>query len=211
MFGLSRLLHLAGTITWRASWRQPFRHATLRVTELEERVVPTLLGQQLFPLDYPWNQNISNAPAAANSAAIIAHIGSSIGLHPDWGNDSPSNGSSPLYGIPVNVVHGNSPSVTKVNVVIDNYPGESDIIPVPIPANAVIEGDYQNGPNPNGGGYNTGQRGDSHLIVWDEDNNIAYELYGPDRVTRRCFPTPAAWNYRTLTACGTRPRKPSGT
>ena len=48
--------------------------------------MPTLLGQQLFPADYPWNQNISNAPVAANSAAIIAHIGSSIKIHPDWGD-----------------------------------------------------------------------------------------------------------------------------
>ncbi len=122
---------------------------------------------------------------AANSAAVIAHIGNA-NIHPDWGEDSASNGNSPLYGIPYNVVHGNSASVTKVNVIIDNYPGESDIVPVPIPANAVIEGDYQNGPNPNGGGYNAGQRGDSHLIVWDEDNNIAYELYG---VTRPSDPT----------------------
>jgi hypothetical protein len=149
------------------------------VEELEERLVPTLLGQQLFPLDYPWNQNISNAPVAANSVAIIAHIGASIHLHPDWGADSPANGTSPLYGIPFNVVHGNSTG--KVNVVIDNYAGESDIVPAPIPANAVIEGDYQNGPNPNGAGYNTNQRGDSHLIVWDEDNNIAYELFGVSR------------------------------
>ena len=73
-----------------------------------------------------------------------------------------------------------------MNVIIDNYPGESDVVPVPIPANAVIEGDYQNGPNPEGGGYNSGQRGDSHLIVWDEDTNIAYELYG---VTRPSDPT----------------------
>ncbi len=139
----------------------------------------TLLGQQVFPADNPWNQNISNAPVAANSAAIISHIGASIHLHPDWGEDSTANGSDPLYGIPYNVVHGNS--TAKINVVIDNYPGESDVAGVPIPANAVIEGDFQNGPNPNGGGYNDGQRGDSHLIVWDEDNNIAYELYGVTR------------------------------
>jgi hypothetical protein len=151
---------------------------------LEARIVPTLLGQQLFPLDYPWNQNISNAPVAANSAAIIAHIGASTRLTPDWYADNPANGSSPLYGIPFNVVHGNS--TAKVNVTIDNYPGESDIVPVPIPTNAVIEGDFQNGPNPNGGGYNPNQRGDSHLIVWDEDNNIAYELFG---VTRPADPT----------------------
>jgi hypothetical protein len=138
-----------------------------------------LLGQQLYPTNYAWNQIITNAPVATNSAAIIAHIGGTIAIHPDWGADSPTNGTDPLYGIPYNVVHGNS--TTKLSVVIDNYPGESDIVAVPIPPNAVIEGDYQNGPNPNGAGYNAGQRGDSHLIVWDEDNNIGYELYGTCR------------------------------
>jgi len=189
MSRLSRWLRFVGRSSWRINgseerrWlaivRQSARRALPGVENLEDRVVPTLLGQQLFPADYPWNQNISNAPVAGNSAAIISHIGGSIGIHPDWGEDSASNGNSPLYGIPFNVVHGNS--TAKVNVVIDNYPGESDILPVPIPANAVVEGDYQNGPNPNGGGYNSGQRGDSHLIVWDEDNNIAYELYGVTR------------------------------
>jgi hypothetical protein len=141
----------------------------------------SLLGQQLYPSDYPWNQNISNAPVATNSAAIIAHIGGTVRIHPDWGSDSPANGNSPLYGIPYNVVHGNS--TAKINVIIDNYPGESDIQAVPIPTNAVIEGDYQDGPNPYGAGYSTNnlQRGDSHLIVWDEDNNIGYELYGTTR------------------------------
>ena len=100
-------------------------------------------------------------------------------IHPDWGADSPTNGTSPLYGIPFNVVHGNS--TAKISVIIDNYPSESDIVPAPIPTNAVIEGDFQNGPNTNGPGYNTGQRGDSHLIIWDEDNNIGYEFYGAAR------------------------------
>jgi hypothetical protein len=139
----------------------------------------SLLGQQLYPTNYAWNQNITNAPVATNSAAFITRIGGSIPIHPDWGEDSATNGPSPLYGIPYNVVHGNT--TAKINVIIDNYPGESDIVAMPIPANAVIEGDYQNGPNTNGAGYNTGQRGDSHLIVWDEDNNIGYELYGACR------------------------------
>jgi hypothetical protein len=176
--------------------RQPSYRPALAIEDLEGRVVPTLLGQQLFPPDYPWNQNIASAPLAANSAAIIAHIGASIQVHPDWGTDNPADGSSPLYGIPFNVVHGNT--TQKVNVVIDNYPDESDIVPVPIPANAVIEGDYENGPNPNGPGYSSGQRGDSHLIVWDEDNNIAYELYGAarpsDPVTMAGGPTNGQWH-----------------
>lgn len=142
--------------------------------EARRMLTSTLLGQHLFPADYPMNQNIANAPVATNSAAIIAHIGASIHIHPDWGADSASNGNSRLYGIPFNVVHGNS--TAKINVVIDNYPGESDITPVPIPAHAVIEGDNQNGPV-------LDLRGDSHLIVWDEDNNVAFELYGVTRPT----------------------------
>ncbi len=159
-------------------------HGTIRnvgrdLEELEHRVVPTLLGQQLFPLNYPTNQNIANAPVAANSTAIINQIGTSVKIHPDLGDDNPTNGIDPLYGIPFNVVHGNS--VAKVNVIIDGYPSQSDQIPVPIPANAVIEGDFQGGPNLLGPGYNVGQRGDSHLIIWDEDNNMAYELFGASR------------------------------
>src|ERR1700691_4119824 len=91
----------------------------LNLDELECRIMPTLLGQQLFPSDNPWNQNIANAPVATNSSAIISHIGSSITIHPDWGDDSSSNTNDPLYGIPFNVVHGNS--VKPVNVVIDGY------------------------------------------------------------------------------------------
>jgi autotransporter-associated beta strand protein len=149
------------------------------VEVLEERMALSLQGLQLFPADNAWNQNISAAPVAANSSAVIANIGATVHIHPDWGADDPVNGTSPLYGIPFNIIHGNS--TPTINVQIDNYPGESDIVPVPIPPNAVLEGDYQNGPNLNGGGYGTNQRGDSHLIVFDEDNNVAYELYGVSR------------------------------
>ena len=138
-----------------------------------------LLGQNLFPSNSPWNQNISNAPVATNSASIITAIGGAVKIHPDWGADSPTNGTSPLYGIPYNIVHGNS--TAKISVIIDDYPSESDIVPAPIPTNTVIEGDFQNGPNTNGPRYNANQRGDSHLIVWDEDNNIGYEFYGAAR------------------------------
>jgi IPT/TIG domain len=140
-----------------------------------------LLGQNLFPANNPWNQDISSAPVATNSASIISAIGGATKIHPDWGSDSPADGTSPLYGIPYNVVHGNS--IAKISVIIDDYPGESDIVPAPIPTNAVIEGDFENGPNTNGPGYNDNQRGDSHLIIWDEDNNIGYEFYGAARPT----------------------------
>ncbi len=156
--------------------------------ELEPRTLFSLLGNTLFPPDNPWNQNISASPVAANSAAIIAAIGANTPVHPDWGVANPADGNSPLFGIPYNVVHGNS--VLPTQFFIDNYASESDLIDVPLPNNPIIEGDYQDGPNMNGPGYgengNQNQRGDSHMIIYDVDNNVVYELYG---VTRPTDPT----------------------
>jgi hypothetical protein len=89
---------------------RPFANrAHLLLELLEDRVVPTLLGNALFPADNPWNQNIANAPVAPNSASIMNSILSVYGngrLHPDFGQDT--DGNNPLYGIPYNVVHGNT-------------------------------------------------------------------------------------------------------
>lgn len=151
------------------------RTFALHLETLEDRTVPALLGQQLFPSDNPWNQRITDAPVASNSTAIINNITTRYGngrLHPDFGQDY--NNSSDLYGIPYNIVHGNS--TAKVNVVIDAYDDESDIVPVPIPSNVVLEGDYQNGPK-----LGVDNRGDSHLVIFDVDNNVAYEFYRASR------------------------------
>src|SRR5262249_4054734 len=72
------------------------------------------------------------------------------------------------------VVHGNT--TTRVHVVVDAYASESDLQNAPIPTNAVLEGDFQSGAN-----VGVNNRGDSHLLVWDEDNNIAYEFYRASR------------------------------
>jgi IPT/TIG domain len=151
------------------------RQARPAVDPLESRELLSLLGQQLFPSDNPWNQKISSAPVASSSAAIMNSIINLYGngrFHPDFGQDTQSN--NPLYGIPFNVVHGNS--VTKIHVVIDDYASESDLQNAPVPPNAVLEGDNQNGPV-----VGLNNRGDSHLIVWDEDNNVAYEFYNASR------------------------------
>jgi hypothetical protein len=162
------------------------RRIRLEIEALEDRVVPTYYGNQLFPLDNPWNQQVANAPVAANSAAIIQHIidrasvGNNPHLHPDFGNPI-TDGA--LYGIPVNVVSAGQPTI---NVVIDpanGYPSESDIVPVPIPAGAVIEGDLPTGP------ASPTNRGDSHLIVYDKSANIVYELYLAARPTEMTFPS----------------------
>ena len=136
-----------------------------KLDSLESRVVPTLLGNSLFPADNPWNQQITNAPVAANSATLVNSIGGTRTLHADFGTVY----DGALNGIPYNVVPGTQP---RINVVIDAYPTESDLVPIPIPADAVIEGD----PLPSN--QNTSDR---HLLVYDRDNNIVYETFNTRR------------------------------
>ncbi len=152
---------------------------------LDDRIVPTFYGNQLFPLDNPWNQIVSSAPVATNSDAIINRIvnrhTSTLKLHADWGNPA-TDGA--LWGIPVNVVDN---SVPKVNVVIapNGWADESDLVPVPIPANAVIEGDGPNGPSDPA---HPSARGDSHLLVYDKTANVLYELGSAARPDEESYP-----------------------
>lgn len=111
-----------------------------------------------FPSDNAWNQDISSAPVDPNSENYINFIGASTPLHPDFG--------AGLYagqtiGIPYIVVSG-SPFVT-INYTA--YGDESDPGPMPVPANAPIEG------------YPKPGNGDRHVLVIDRDNCWLYELY----------------------------------
>lgn len=158
-----------------------FSNAFTRIQEFAATrlVMFSMLGTALFPADNPWNQRIDQAPVATNSAAIIGNIvtdnvnrNRNLQLHPDFGQDYHNGGS--LYGIPYNIVRGSSTSKTRV--VIDAYPDESDLRDVPLPNNVVLEGDLQNGPL-----VGVDNRGDSHLLVWDADANVAYEFYRASR------------------------------
>jgi hypothetical protein len=172
LWGTGRRNRLVGS---KSKNRKRTKRGALGIELLEHRSMLALLGQELFPANNAWNQNITAASVAANSAAIINNIVSHYGdgrLHPDFGQDS--NTSDDLYGIPYNVVHGNSTS--KTTVAIDAYSDESDLLPVPIPLSVVLEGDFQNGPK-----AGVDNRGDSHLIIFDVDNNIAYEFYRASR------------------------------
>jgi len=101
-----------------------------------------------------WNTDISSAPVDSNSSTIIGNWVGSVNVHPDWGTD-------PTYGIPYVVVDGNQP---LVNVNLGAYGNESDPGPMPVPANAPVEG----------GSSSTGDR---HVLVLDNGNCFLYELY----------------------------------
>ena len=116
----------------------------------------SLHGKLPFPADNPWNEDISTTTVDPNSDNLIASIGLTTGLHPDFGtvwNGAPN-------GIPYIVVAGNQ---TRVPINFTLYDDESDPGPYPVPPNAPIEG----GPNSNG---------DRHVLVIDRDSWKLYEM-----------------------------------
>jgi hypothetical protein len=103
-----------------------------------------------------WNQDISTAPRAKNSAAVIAYINSHGGnlLHPDFGSPRP-------YGFPYSVVGAGQP---KLPIHYTAYGSESSPGPFPVPAKAPVEG----------GNHSDGDR---HVLVVDRGECKLYELY----------------------------------
>ena len=115
---------------------------------------PTSTASSLFTTSSLWNTDISTAAVDPNSSTIMTNWVGSVNMHPDWGND-------PTYGIPYVVVDGNQ---SLVNVNLGAYGDESDPGPMPIPANAPVEG-------------GSSSSGDRHVLVLDNGNCFLYELY----------------------------------
>lgn len=115
-----------------------------------------LVPNRLFPADNPWNQPVDTAQVDPDSDAIIARIGATKALHPDFG----ANWNGGPFGIPYVVVPG---SQRRVPVTF-TYADESDPGPYPIPADAPIEG-------------GSGSSGDRHVLIVDRDNWRLYELF----------------------------------
>ncbi|MGA8143995.1 MAG: IPT/TIG domain-containing protein [Candidatus Acidiferrales bacterium] len=130
----------------------------------------SLNGFLPFPADNLWNKDISSAPVDANSTALINFIGGSVMMHADFGSGL-YQGSS--IGIPYVIVDSTQ---AFVNINFTDFGDESDPGPMPVPANAPIEG-Y---PNPG--------TGDRHVLVLDNSNCWLYELYNASAASG------GAWN-----------------
>jgi hypothetical protein len=107
----------------------------------------------VFPASNAWNQRVDTLPVAADSDRIIASIGLSTGLHPDFGSGRWDGGP---IGIPYDVVSAS----TKRSSVHFQYADESDKGPYPIPRTGHIEAG-----------------GDRHALLLDKDACKLYELY----------------------------------
>jgi len=133
-----------------------------------------------LPTQAAWNQDVSRAPLARNSAATIAYISRHGGdfLHPDFG-------SPRAYGFPYAVVGARQ---RRQPIHYTAYGAESDREGFPIPRWAPVEG-------------GRGSDGDRHVLVVDRSRCQLYELY-------RAFPrarvrphwdagSGASWNLRS--------------
>jgi hypothetical protein len=138
----------------------------------------------LFPPDNWWNVDISAAPVDTNSTNFINFIGSTIGLHPDFGGDSLDDPPPAIYGMPYISVPATQPLVpvfwTAYGSQSDNgFPGRPSGYPIPEEAKTQtkwIEGGYSGAP-PGAPPDDDYIYGDRHMLIVDRDNRILYELY----------------------------------
>ncbi|HYN40640.1 MAG TPA: hypothetical protein VE129_02595 [Thermoanaerobaculia bacterium] len=134
----------------------------------------------LFPADNWWNADVSAAPRDPNEAAILAFIGASKGLHPDFGGDASESGPD-IYGMPYLVVPGSQP----LEPVAFDYADESDDgapgrpTGYPIPVEVKTQAKWLEGGSPG----NSGAGGDKHLLIVDRDNRLLFETWNT-----RCEP-----------------------
>ena len=112
-----------------------------------------------FPANNLWNTDISSAPVDLKSASIINFIGPTVTLHPDFGAGTFQRQT---IGIPYQAVAGTQ---AKVTISLGAFASDSDPGPMPIPANALIEG------------YPKPGNGDRHVLVLEKDGCWLYELY----------------------------------
>jgi hypothetical protein len=125
----------------------------------------TALGTLYAPADNWWNLRVDTAPLDPNSSVIIATIRSyeSTGgrMHPDF---------TPSYGIPYAVVDGSTPlvPVTFGNTSESDRGAPNGPTGYPIPAAAIMNARYIE----NSGGLD----GDRHMILYDRDKRMAFEL-----------------------------------
>ena len=111
---------------------------------------PSFAACRTFPLDNPWNTDISRLPVHHRSAAWVASIGTGRNLHPDFGT---------IYGIPF-VEVGSAQRRVPISF---EYADESDHGPYPIPPDAPIEGG-----------------GDRHILVVDKQSCQLWEVFAAE-------------------------------
>jgi hypothetical protein len=111
----------------------------------------------VFPADNVWNTRIDSLPLDPNSATYVQTIGTTTGLHPDFG-------AGMWDGGPIGIPYVSVPGTQPPQAVSFDYADESDPGPYPIPPDAPIEG----------GANSTGDR---HVLVLQRDACLLFEMW----------------------------------
>jgi hypothetical protein len=163
--GIAAAAALAALVTAALAWGHPLRKAP---------------RCPVFPRSSHWNRKVDKLPVHPRSGPIVASIGRTAHLHPDFGSGR-YNGAP--IGIPYKTV---SRRQHRVRVSFQ-YADESDRKRYPIPRNAPIEGGRRSD-------------GDRHVIVVDRGRCRLYELYAAYPVAggrRWRAGSGAIWNLRS--------------
>jgi hypothetical protein len=163
----------------------------------------TLGSCTIFPSDFIFNTAIASLPADPSSSTYISTIGGSTKLHLDLGSDTDST-QSDYYGIPSNVVNGNSLTWSTTKFDDSDDGDESDcgntshavvspcnVTPIlPIPTSPLVEGGINNSDN------------DHHMLIVDADNCRLWELYNAQMPNSWTHDNSSTWD---LTSDALRP------
>ena len=171
LFILAAASVCAMSATASAAQHKPFQYGSMASADLG--IDADLHGAVPFPENNVWNTDISKSDVDPNSDNLIASIGLSTGLHPDFGAGYYDHA---IIGIPYVVVPD---SQAYVKIHLKAYKDESDKGPYPVPPDAPVEGQRDDGKK---------FGGDRHVLVIDRDTNRLYEMY-------RAFPNKdLSWN-----------------
>jgi hypothetical protein len=128
--------------------------------QIELGINGNLNGFVPFPRDNPWNLVIAGVPANPNSSSLISNYVNRVGVNPAMHGDFSADGGGDRYTVV-------DSSIEPLQVMsIDQYPGESDIMPVPLANSAYVQGGNQNC-----------SEGDCHLFLLDRSQCWLYETY----------------------------------
>lgn len=151
---------------------------------------PQIAGCGILPADHIFNTPIDTLPAHGSSDAFIATIGGTVRLHLDLGTQTDQS-QSDFYGVPYNVVAGNSLTWPTVSFTSPDPGLDWDPLPeadcanaskqlvrpctsgtpyLPIPTAPIVEG----GVNTDSGHM---PYGDHHILVLDSDTCWLWETY----------------------------------
>ncbi|MBC7396536.1 MAG: PKD domain-containing protein [Bdellovibrionales bacterium] len=137
-----------------------FSNATPSDTRCNQITKGDLNGFVPFSRDSAWNSEISGQAADPQSSAKISAYVNRVGYNPALHGDFSSE-----YGEVYNVVDSSTQPLQMIS--IDEYPGESDLVPVPLPDTSVVKG----------GSQNCNDGGDCHLFVLDRNQCWLYETW----------------------------------